>query len=347
MIETLAASMGLAPGDPAFWMPLSFMLLLFLVIAAGTVFDGFDIGVGILVQWAPAQDRGRMMGLLSPWRDANEFWLLLGLGLFAAAFPFAWGVVLGALYAPLTLMVIGAVLRTVSFEFRIRAADINKPRWVLGFCLGSIMTALGQGMALGRIATGFQTVEGYGWFSVFVGFCALATYVLLGATWLVMRVRGDLQRRAAVWARHAVRWTAAGMIAIAVTLGLANPGIFYKWSNLSHISIAALIWVAMLACFVTSEMVLTRLPGRSKNLSAVPFILCVVLLQLMLGALAFSLFPYVILDDLTLWDAAAANDSLRLLMVGVGVALPVALLFNLIAYRKVFGQAGHDPRPLI
>lgn len=166
MIETLAASMGLAPGDPAFWMPLSFMLLLFLVIAAGTVFDGFDIGVGILVQWAPAQDRGRMMGLLSPWRDANEFWLLLGLGLFAAAFPFAWGVVLGALYAPLTLMVIGAVLRTVSFEFRIRAADINKPRWVLGFCLGSIMTALGQGMALGRIATGFQTVEGYGWFSV-------------------------------------------------------------------------------------------------------------------------------------------------------------------------------------
>ena len=115
MIDTLAASMGLAASDPAFWMPLAFMFLLFLAVAAGTVFDGFDIGVGILVQWAPEQDRGRMMGLLSPWRDANEFWLLLGLGLFAAAFPFAWGVVLGELYAPLTLMVLGAVLRTVSF----------------------------------------------------------------------------------------------------------------------------------------------------------------------------------------------------------------------------------------
>ena len=122
-----------------------------------------------------------MMGLLSPWRDANEFWLLLGLGLFAAAFPFAWGVVLGKLFGPLTLMVLGAVLRSVSFEFRIRASQEHKARWVMGFCLGSIMTALGQGMALGRIATGFQTVSGYGWFTAFVGLCAVATYVLLGA----------------------------------------------------------------------------------------------------------------------------------------------------------------------
>lgn len=343
MIEALAASMGLAPGEPSFWMPLAFMALLALIIAVGIVMDGFDIGVGILVGWAPAHERGRMMALLSPWRDANEFWLLLGLGLFAAAFPFAWGVVLGKLYGPLTLMVLGAVLRSVSFEFRIRASQEHKPHWVLGFCVGSLLTALGQGMALGRIATDFQTVSGYGWFTAFVGLCAVATYILLGATWLVMRVRGELQQRAAVWARHAVRWTAAGMVAISVTLGLANAGIFYKWSNLQHLSVAVLIWLGMLSCFVTVEMVLSRLPGRSASLSAVPFVLCGVLVLLMLGALAFSLFPYVVLDDLTLWDAAAADDSLRLLLVGTGVALPVALVFNLLAYRSVFGQAQNDP----
>lgn len=344
MIDALAASMGLAPGEPSFWMPLAFMGLLALIIALGIVMDGFDIGVGILVGWAPAHERGRMMGLLSPWRDANEFWLLLGLGLFAAAFPFAWGQMMGKLYGPLTLMVLGALLRSVSFEFRIRAAQEHKARWVMGFCLGSIMTAVGQGMALGRIATGFQTVSGYGWFAVFVGLCALATYVLLGATWLVMRVRGELQVRAAVWARHAVRWTAAGMVAISVTLGLANAGIFYKWSNLEHLSLAVCLWVGMLGCFVTAEMVLSRLPGRQASLSAVPFVLCGLLVLLMLAALAFSLFPYVVLDDLTLWDAAAADDSLRLLLVGTGVAIPVALVFNLLAYRSVFGQARNDPR---
>ena len=55
------------------------------------VLDGFDLGVGILLQLAPEHERGRMMSLLSPWRDANEFWLLLGMGLFASAFPFALG----------------------------------------------------------------------------------------------------------------------------------------------------------------------------------------------------------------------------------------------------------------
>ncbi|WP_459655616.1 cytochrome d ubiquinol oxidase subunit II, partial [Achromobacter xylosoxidans] len=79
---------------------------------------GFDLGVGILLQLAPEQERGRMMSLLSPWRDANEFWLLLGMGLFASAFPFAWGAVLGKLYGPLTFMVLGVVLRSVAFEFR-------------------------------------------------------------------------------------------------------------------------------------------------------------------------------------------------------------------------------------
>ena len=338
MIDALAASMGLAPTEPSFWMPLAFMLVFVLIIGAGIVFDGFDIGVGILVGLAPENERGRMMALLSPWRDANEFWLLLGLGIFAAAFPFAWGVVLGKLYGALTLMVLGVMLRSVAFEFRIRAPDAHKPRWVWGFATGSVMTALGQGMALGSIATGFQTVAGYGWFAVFVGMCALATYVLLGSAWLVMRVRGELQRRAITWARHAVRWTAAGMVAIAVTLGLANAGIFYKWSNLEHLGLAVLLWLAMLLCFVTIEMVLARLPGRSTTLSAVPFTLCVTLVLLMLGALAFSLFPYVVLDDLTLWDAAAADDSLRLLLVAVGVALPVVLVFNLLAYRSVFGQ---------
>ena len=77
MIAMLAASQGLSPEDPSFWMPLAFMGLLFVVIAAGMVLDGFDLGVGILLQLAPEHERGRMMSLLSPWRDANEFWLLL------------------------------------------------------------------------------------------------------------------------------------------------------------------------------------------------------------------------------------------------------------------------------
>jgi cytochrome d ubiquinol oxidase subunit II len=338
MIAALSASLGLNPHDPAFWMPLAFMGMLFVLIAAGTVLDGFDLGVGMLMWLAPQHERGRMMALLSPWRDANEFWLLLGAGLFAAAFPFAWGTVLGQLYVPLTLLLLGAVLRSVSFEFRLRARNELKPRWLFGFWVGSLMTAFGQGMVLGRIATGYQVLPGYQWFSLFVGLCAVAAYVLLGACWLVMRVEGDLQRRAVTWARHAIRWTAAGMVAIAVTLGLANAGIFYKWSNLGHLGLAATMWVAMLFGFVGTEMMLARLPRQAERFSWVPFVICVCLFLLMLAGLGYSLFPYLILDDMTIWDGAAAPGSLRLVLAAAVIGVPLMLVFNILAYRSVFGR---------
>jgi cytochrome d ubiquinol oxidase subunit II len=339
MIAALAASLGLQPGDPAFWMPLVFMALLLLLIVAGIVFDGFDIGVGLLLQLAPSESRGQMLGLLSAWRDANEFWPLLGLGLFCAAFPFAWGPVLGKLYGPLACAAIGMALRSVAFEFRLRARTEHKPRWMLGFWLGSLLAALGQGMALGRIATGYQDDPGYLGFAVFVGLCAVAAYALMGACWLVMRVDGDLQRRAVGWARHTVRWTAVGMVAIAVTLGLSNSGVFSKWSDVDHLGIASTVWFVMLLCFVGLEVVLSKLPGKSEKLSWLPFALCVLLYVLMAGGLAYSFFPYLVLDDMTLWDSAGSVASMRMVLAGAIIGVPVVLVFNVLAYRTVFGKA--------
>ncbi|WP_026640883.1 cytochrome d ubiquinol oxidase subunit II [Bordetella petrii] len=338
MIDMLAASLGVNSSDPTFWMPLVFMGLLFLLIAGGVVLDGFDLGVGMLLPLAPAEERGRMMSLLSPWRDANEFWPLLGIGLFASAFPMAWGAVFGKLYGPLALMALGLALRSVSFEFRIRARSELKPRWVLGFWLGSVATAFAQGLILGRFATGYQTAAGYGWFAVLMGFCAVAAYALLGATWLVMRVDGELQRRAARWGRAAIRWTAVGMVATSAMLGLANAGIFYKWSNPSGLVVAAVVWGLMLLCFSNVEMRLSRIPGRAEQHSWLPFVLCVVLYWLMLAGLAYSLFPYLILDDMTLWDGTASIGSMRLVLAGAVIGAPVVVVFNLLAYRSVFGK---------
>jgi len=340
MIDALAASLGLGPSDPAFWMPLVFMAILVLLIAASIVFDGFDIGVGLLLQFAPSELRPQMLSMLSAWRDANEFWPLLGLGLFCAAFPFAWGPVLGKLYGPLACMALGMMLRSVSFEFRLRASTEHKPRWVLGFWVGSLLTAVGQGAVLGRIVAGYQDDPGYMGFAVFVGLCAVAAYALLGACWLVMRVEGDLQRRAINWARHTVRWTAVGMVAIAVTLGLANSGVFSKWSDVDHLGLSATVWVVMLLCFVGMEVVLARLAAKvEQSLSWMPFALCVLLYVLMLAGLAYSFFPYMVLDEMTLWDGAGSVASLRMALAGVIVGVPVVLIFNVLAYRTVFGKA--------
>jgi cytochrome d ubiquinol oxidase subunit II len=340
MIAELAATLGLDVLQPLFWMPLSMMAVLSVLIVGGAVFDGFDIGVGVLLRMAPPQDRPGMMVVLSPWRDANEFWLLLAVGLFMAAFPLAWSAVLAHLFIPVMMTMLGVMLRSVAFEFRIRASSEQRPVWINRFWFGSVLTAMGHGMLLASIVTGYQQDTPSVWFSVFIGICAVAAYALLGASWLVMRLQGTMHARAIGWARHAIRWTAAGMVAVSVALGLANPAIFYKWSNTTSLMLAAPVWFLMLGCFVGIDMVLNRLnQPKYRALSWIPFGLCLILFVCMLGGLGYSMFPYIILDNMTLWDAAASESSLRMVLAACVIAAPVMIIFNLMSYRSLFGRA--------
>ena len=136
MIASLAGSLGLDITDPAFWIPLLLMAMLFALILGGALFDGFDIGVGLLLRAAPLSHRAQMMVVLSPWRDANEFWLLLAVGLFMSAFPLGWGAVLAHLFVPVMIVLVGVMLRSVAFEFRIRAAIEQRMRWMNYFWFG-------------------------------------------------------------------------------------------------------------------------------------------------------------------------------------------------------------------
>lgn len=337
MIDSLAVALGLGARDPSFWMPLIFMGLFFAIIVAGTVLDGFDVGVGCLALFAPADLRPRMLSLLSPWRDANEFWLFLGLGLFVAAFPNAWGSVMGELYLPLCVLALGVLLRSVSFEMRMRAPQELQSRWLLGFAFGSLLTALAHGFLLAQVVVSYQTQSGYLWFSVFIGLCAIAAYCLLGAAWLIMRVAGELRARAVMWGRRAVRWSAAGAVGVSVVLAFANTGVFLKWSDGPHWPVVVALWGFLLICFVSIEMCLQRMINSSYRTTALPFAMTLLIFLAVLGGLGYSFFPYLVLDDITIWDAAASVDSLRLILAGTVIALPVALIFNIWVYWRMFG----------
>ncbi|GAB2902264.1 cytochrome d ubiquinol oxidase subunit II [Paralcaligenes sp. KSB-10] len=346
MIVSLALSLGMNPQDPAFWMPLAFMGILFTVIVAGTILDGFDIGVGCLALFAPPDLRPRMLSLLSPWRDANEFWLFLGMGLFVAAFPNAWGSVMGELYLPLCVLALGVMLRSVSFEFRLRAPIEMQSRWLAGFSLGSLITALAHGFLLGQLVVTYQTGAGYLWFSLFVGLCALAAYCLLGAAWLIMREGGELRVRAVMWGRRAVRWAAAGSVGVSVVLAFANTGVFLKWSDGPQWPVVVGLWGFMLIGFVSIEMCLQRMINRSYRTTAFPFTMTLLIFLVTLGGLGYSFFPYLVLDDITIWDAAASVASLRLILSAAVIALPVALIFNIWVYWRMFGLSKAPTPPV-
>ncbi len=337
MIDTLAGSLGLNSYDPGFWMPLLCFVVFLGVCVAGAVLDGVDLGVGMLIPFAPPEHRARMFTFLGPWRDLNVFWIFLGCGILLAAFPKAWAYVSAALYLPLMLLAAGCLLRGIAYEFRLRAQEARRGAFTAAFALGSLLTALGQGLVLGRLSVSFSYETGSQWFAFFIAACVVATFILLGATWLLMRVDDELHQRARGWVRRASRLTAAGVVAVSVALGMVNGGVFFKWTETTRLPVVLLCWLALLAMFVVIELVVRKVQ-HIRILIWLPFILTVLIVLSMIAGLVFSMFPFFVLDELTIWESVTSLGTTRLLVVAFAFFLVVLPLVMLWYYRDLLGK---------
>src|SRR5439155_8169238 len=125
-------------------LPVIFMSLMGLAMFVYVVLDGYDLGVGLLLPRASDAQKDVMIASIGPFWDANETWLVLGVGILLIAFPRAHGVVLGELYLPVALMLIGLTLRGVAFDFRVKARDTHKQTWDRLFFAGSTLASVAQ-----------------------------------------------------------------------------------------------------------------------------------------------------------------------------------------------------------
>ena len=87
------------------------------------------------------------------------------IGILLIAFPLAHGIILGALYIPVAIMLMGLILRGVAFDFRVKAGDSKKTMWDGFFFLGSLIASVSQGWMLGDYITGLKTDACSGRFS--------------------------------------------------------------------------------------------------------------------------------------------------------------------------------------
>ena len=325
------------------WLPVIFAAVMGLGMLAYVVLDGFDLGVGILLRHAHTADRDRMIASIGPFWDANETWLVLGVGILLTCFPAAHGVILGALYLPVALMLAGLMLRGVAFEFRVKAPVSAQPWWNNLFHGGSVLAALAQGWMLGSYILGFSTTWTALAFAALIAVCLLASYTLLGATWLVMKTEGSLQLRAIGWARRALWLTALGVLAISVVTPLVSTRIFDKWFTLPYLALLAPVPIATALLFFVIERSLRRLPTRLATGNQygdwVPFAGTVGIVLLAFYGLAYSLFPYLVVDQLTIWDAASAPESLKVILVGAVIVLPVIIAYSIYSYHVFRGKS--------
>ena len=319
-------------------LPVIFMALMGLSMLAYVVLDGYDLGVGMLLHRASDAQKDTMISSIGPFWDANETWLVLGVGILLIAFPKAHGMVLGALYLPVALMLVGLILRGVAFDFRVKAQAAHKPLWNRAFFAGSGLAAASQGWMLGRYITGLQE----GWvFDAFAAVIALllpAAYVLLGSAWLLMKTEGELQALALRWAKLAWWPLVLGMGLISVATPWVSATVRDKWFTMPEFIVLLPIPLMTLAALVAARVLLNSSQVLGK-LCWLPFALVVCVFLLGALGLAYSLYPYVVMDKLTLWQAASATESLAVIAVGCAVTVPAIAGYTVFAYRVFWGKA--------
>ncbi|MGE4072427.1 MAG: cytochrome d ubiquinol oxidase subunit II [Lysobacterales bacterium] len=328
-------------------LPIIFLALMGIAMLAYVVLDGYDLGVGVLLRRATPEQRDTMIASIGPFWDANETWLVLGVGLLLVAFPKAHGVILGALYLPVTLMLIGLMLRGVAFELRAKAAPASRAMWDRCFYGGSLLAALSQGYMLGHYIVGFdRSLGGYA-FALLIAPCLTAGYVLLGSGWLLMKTEGELQRRAVRWARTSLLLTAVGIAAVSLATPVVSQRIYDKWFSLPEVIALAPIPLATLALFGLAWLFLRRLQHDSASSnqrgldrwSWAPFACAVGVFVLAFFGLAYSLYPYLVIDRISIFDAASAPESLKLILIGTLITLPAIIGYSVFAYRVFWGKA--------
>jgi cytochrome d ubiquinol oxidase subunit II len=320
-------------------LPFVFMVLMGLAILAYVILDGFDLGVGILVPLAKRQEHDMMVASIGPFWDANETWLVLGVGILLVAFPFAHGIILSSLYLPVAAMLIALILRGVAFEFRAKASGWHQELWNRLFFVGSLGAALAQGMMLAGVVTGFKRGPAFAAFGMLVGVGLAGGYALLGATWLTIKSEGELQAKSLRWARFALALTAAGVAAVSLMTPLVHPGIMAKWFSWPRFLWLSPLPILSAAAVVGIWISIGRLEGGRSTREWVPFVLAVWIFAFAFAGLAYSLYPYLVIDRMTIWQAAASEASLRFVFVGTCIVLPIIVFYTLFSYRVFWGKA--------
>jgi cytochrome d ubiquinol oxidase subunit II len=320
------------------------LVFLGLFLTFYVVLDGFDLGIGVLSLFVREHERrGIMMASLSSVWDANESWLVVLGGALFGAFPRVYGIVLNALYLPIMVMIFALIFRGVAFEFREHS---RRRLWDFAFGAGSVIAALCQGFVLGGLIAGPAVRDGrfaggtFDWFSPFSVLVALGVvfgYVLLGATYLIVKTEGAAQQ-------HGIRtaWVAGALMLVAaagvsVWTPFLDPLVAQRWFGNGVIS--AFVIPPLFAIFCSAML------GRAlwKHHEHAPFVWTTGIFLASLIGLASSLYPYVVPRAVTAAEAASDDLTLVSMMLGIGLLIPVMITYNAYQYMvfrgKVTGSA--------
>ncbi len=339
-------------------------LIVALMLVAYVVFDGFDLGAGIVQLFIARDSRERTLIARSvgPVWDGNEVWLLAAGGTLYFAFPLLYASSFSGFYLPLIMVLWLLMMRGIGLEFR---AHIKNGLWEtffdVMFAFASLLLAVFYGAALGNVIRGVPLQsDGYffeplwttftvtpeagilDWYTVMAGVVALVTLGLHGAHWIAMKTSGELNARARRFASMAwallVVLTPVSLIATLHVRPqmLDNYGLHVAGLLIPLIVLLSLVWIAVF---------------HRKGNDRAAFITSAAYIAAMLGGAAFGLYPNVLPAStdpklgLTVYNTVAAEHGLRVGMVWWFTGMVLVIGYFVFVYRtfrgKVTVEGGH------
>ena len=333
-----------------------FWMVAFMIIAY-VIFDGFDIGVGILHFFVACSEQERQLTLRSigPVWDGNEVWLIAGGGTLYFAFPLLYASAFSGFYLALMIVLWLLIMRGLAIELRMHIENAVWRAFFDGlFFFSSLLLAVFFGAALANVIRGVPLgQDGYfflplwtdwhvgshpgilDWFSVMGGLLALAALALHGALYLTVKTDGVLQQRARgasrrLWFSVLILTTAS----VPATI-VARPDVLRNYA--SHPILFVLPTAVLFALMGMAYFSRRQQDGKAFACS------CLYLGFMLVGA-AIALYPRLLPSsdnadqDITIEKALAGPHTLRVGLAWWAFGMCLAVLYFVIVYRMFRGK---------
>ncbi|MDC2843049.1 cytochrome d ubiquinol oxidase subunit II [Limosilactobacillus mucosae] len=312
--------------------------LIGLLFAAFFFLDGFDYGVGMAVKTLAHNEaeRTQLIRTIGPVWDGNEVWLITAGGAMFASFPYWYATLFSGYYLILLTILVGLIIRGVSFEFRAQSPMKKKPLWDNALALGSLIVpfffgvmfiSMIKGMpidAQGNIQAGF--LDYFNWFSIVGGVALTLLTYLHGLNYIALKTTGAIQARAQNYSQ-AFYWVLyLGEVVFALLL-------LFQTDFIKVHPLATLLGLALIVAF----SVLAH-ANTFRNRNGWAFVFSGLTLVSLVALLFSGLFPRLMISsissqyDLMIKSASSSNYTLIVMTIATLVLVPCILVYTIFAY---------------
>ena len=326
-------------------------ILVSVLFAGYAMLDGFDLGIGALHLFTKDdQERRVMLNAIGPVWDGNEVWLVTGGGALFAAFPNVYATVFSGFYLALYLLLAALIFRAVAIEFRSKRPERWwRQTWDVGFAVGSIVSSLLIGVALGNIAWGVP-IDEHGEFAgaflgllkpypLLVGVTTVALFMMHGAIYGVMKTEGKLHDKLRAWAMNSIIFfvICAAMLTMATLLYVPHLAARVRDNP----------WLFSVA--LANMLSIANIPREFHHGNDGKAFLssCAAIVTLM-ALFALNVFPNLVTslpnpeNSLNINNAASSPTTLRIMLIIACIGLPVVLAYTVSIYWIFRGKVKLD-----